>query len=80
MAPEVILNSPDEKSSSSCDVWSFGLVLVEVLFGCDLWPNQGLRQIVKNVIGLLAVQDVLQKIANECGKSKEYAVGFSCRP
>ncbi|BES89849.1 TBC [Nesidiocoris tenuis] len=73
MAPEVILNSPDEKSSSSCDVWSFGLVLVEVLFGCDLWPNQGLRQIVKNIIGLLAVQDVLQKIANECGKSKEYA-------
>uniref|UniRef100_A0A0A9Z2A2 TBC domain-containing protein kinase-like protein n=1 Tax=Lygus hesperus TaxID=30085 RepID=A0A0A9Z2A2_LYGHE len=71
-APEVILSGPDDKSSTPSDIWSMGIILAEVLLGCDVFSKMDLKSTLKKIISLVTESNVFHAIAKQCGKLALY--------
>lgn len=77
VAPEVLLNilcvSSDRSSSSvlsgpKCDVWSFGMILLELALGIELWDGYSLEDIFQEILLLLKLdtgQSVLSSLIRD---------------
>lgn len=67
-APEVFLLSatfPDYSSSPKVDIWSVGIILLELIFKKQLWPNLKVGQYLRKVLSLIHCDDVLGRLARE---------------
>ncbi|KAG8179024.1 hypothetical protein JTE90_011971 [Oedothorax gibbosus] len=54
MAPEVLAHGlPVCSSSSKCDIWSLGMILLELIMDISLWDGLPLEEILKEIISLL---------------------------
>ncbi|KAF6216408.1 hypothetical protein GE061_000750 [Apolygus lucorum] len=71
-APEVILSGPDDKSSTTSDIWSIGIILAEVMLGCDICSNLDLNSTLKKIISLITESNVFHALAKQCGKLALY--------
>jgi TBC domain-containing protein kinase-like protein len=50
----------------SCDVWSLGIIVLEILIGKELWADLKLPQIIKKVASLVHCENgILQRILQE---------------
>ncbi|XP_059617401.1 TBC domain-containing protein kinase-like protein [Phlebotomus argentipes] len=62
MSPERLLGS---KNNIKSDVWSLGIIMVEIIFQVTLWSNLKIAQIIRKVLSLCNTDSVLEKIARE---------------
>ena len=62
LAPERILGNHGNIKS---DVWSYGLIMVELVFEINLWSNLKFNQIARKVLSYCSGNSVLEKIARE---------------
>ncbi|XP_055709759.1 TBC domain-containing protein kinase-like protein [Phlebotomus papatasi] len=62
MSPERLLGG---KNNIKSDVWSVGIIMVELIFQVTLWGNLKIAQIVRKVLSLCNTKNVLEKIARE---------------
>ncbi|KAJ3256991.1 hypothetical protein HK103_004974 [Boothiomyces macroporosus] len=49
MAPEIFKSGPYEESTAKSDIWSFGILLLELYFG-NIFDNQSIEELVVNVM------------------------------
>ena len=67
-APEVYLSGPGTKSGPKVDVWSLGMIVLELSLGRSLWSDLKLAQIMRRVLSLLHVKvSVLERLSRELG-------------
>ncbi|XP_022916046.2 TBC domain-containing protein kinase-like protein [Onthophagus taurus] len=73
-APEVYLQkSENAKSHNSSDLWSLGIILVELVLDRVLWINLKLGQKIKKVLSLAqSTSSVFERIAREHNAFNEY--------
>uniref|UniRef100_A0A1B0GKB9 TBC domain-containing protein kinase-like protein n=2 Tax=Lutzomyia longipalpis TaxID=7200 RepID=A0A1B0GKB9_LUTLO len=62
MSPERLLGS---KNNIKSDVWSLGIIIVELVFHVTLWSNLKIAQIIRKILSLCNTKNVLEKIARE---------------
>jgi serine/threonine protein kinase len=68
IAPEVYLSGCCTKSGPKVDVWSLGIIVLELALGKQLWNDLKLAQCMRKVLSLLHVQvSVLERLARELG-------------
>ncbi|PNF39774.1 TBC domain-containing protein kinase-like protein, partial [Cryptotermes secundus] len=68
VAPEVYLSGRCTKSGPKVDVWSLGIIILELALGRQLWNDLKLAQCMRKVLSLLHVQvSVLERLARELG-------------
>lgn len=76
VAPEVYLLTPDGiPSNDKVDIWSLGMILVELCLNTRLWSNLKLGQRIRKVISLIQCNSsVFEKIAREHNALETYQV------
>ena len=47
MSPQILMHQP---YTSKCDVWSFGLIFYELLYGETPWPAQNIIELINKII------------------------------
>ncbi|KAJ9583280.1 hypothetical protein L9F63_022376, partial [Diploptera punctata] len=68
IAPEVYLSGRGTKSGPKVDVWSLGLIVLELTLGKSLWSELKLAQIMRKVLSLLHIKvSVVERLARELG-------------
>jgi serine/threonine protein kinase len=68
IAPEVYLGSRGAKSGPKVDVWSLGMIILELALGKELWSDLKLTQCMRKVLSLLHIKvSVLERLAREHG-------------
>ncbi|XP_021940580.1 TBC domain-containing protein kinase-like protein isoform X2 [Zootermopsis nevadensis] len=68
LAPEVYLGGRGAKSGSKVDVWSLGMIILELALGKQLWSDLKLAQCMRKVLSLLHIKvSVLERLAREHG-------------
>lgn len=77
MAPEVLISGPNDcHSPPKCDVWSLGLIILELVMEIDLWSGFSLENIFREIVSLIKYEngnDVIVSICeshNACEKLK----------
>lgn len=77
-APEVLASifNSEYNSGPKVDIWSLGIILVELVFVKNLWPALKLGQYLRKVLSLIYCDDVLSRFARETDSLKVYQVGF----
>lgn len=74
-APEVFVLRDKVKSGPKVDVWSLGMIIVELLIGRTLWPHMKLGQCIRKVLALLHYDgSVFERLAREGDRMKIYQV------
>lgn len=68
--PERLLGS---QNNIKGDVWSAALIVAEVLLDVTFWHSLKVGQMIRKVLTLLSVDNVLEKIAREHDRFKEYS-------
>lgn len=63
MAPERILNGG--KANIKSDVWSLGVIILELYLGRRLWASLKVSQMMRKILSLCSVDNVLEKLARE---------------
>lgn len=78
MAPEVLVSVLNKNyiSGPKVDVWSLGIILMEIIFKTELWPKLKLSQCLRKVLSLIYCDDVLSRFARESDKMQIYQVVF----
>lgn len=71
LSPERLLGATGNVKS---DVWSIGIILVELLFQCTLWSSLKMCQILRKIFSLINTENVLEKIAIEHNAMELYSV------
>lgn len=76
-APEVFLMSNSKlkvgQSGPKVDIWSLGMILVDILLGCCLWSELKLGQCLRKVLSLLHCDgSVFERLAREADKMDVY--------
>ncbi|PSN40654.1 hypothetical protein C0J52_15758 [Blattella germanica] len=67
-APEVYLSSRGTKSGPKVDVWSLGMIVLELALGKQLWSDLKLAQCMRKVLSLLYIKvSVLERLSREHG-------------
>ncbi|XKL62878.1 hypothetical protein PGB90_002711 [Kerria lacca] len=74
MAPEVLVSVLNKNyiSGPKVDVWSLGIILMEIIFKTELWPKLKLSQCLRKVLSLIYCDDVLSRFARESDKMQIY--------
>jgi serine/threonine protein kinase len=68
IAPEVYLSGRCTKSGPKVDMWSLGIIILELALRKQLWNDLKLAQCMRKVLSLLHVQvSVLERLARELG-------------
>jgi len=68
IAPEVYLNGRGAKSGPKVDVWSLGMIIMELALGKQLWSDLKLTQCMRKVLSLLHIKvSVMERLAREHG-------------
>ncbi|GAB0099395.1 TBC domain-containing protein kinase-like protein [Sergentomyia squamirostris] len=62
MSPERLLGG---RNNIKSDVWSLGIIMVELFFQINLWGNLKIAQIIRKILSLCNTKNVLEKIARE---------------
>ncbi|KAG4070178.1 hypothetical protein HA402_003868 [Bradysia odoriphaga] len=62
LPPERLLGS---KNNFKSDVWSLGVIIAELVFGCTLWPTTNIAQTMRKILSLCNTKNVLEKIARD---------------
>lgn len=74
-APEVFVLRDKVKSGPKVDVWSLGIIILELLIGRTIWPHMKLGQCVRKVLALLHYDgSVFERLAREGDRLKVYQV------
>lgn len=63
MSPERILKGG--KANIKSDVWSLGLIIMELSIGRKIWDNLKIPQLMRKILSLTATENVLEKLARE---------------
>lgn len=66
-APDVILLGPNRRTSGKSDVWSLGIILVELLLDCNIKCGDILDSYQQS-LSFINVKDVFYRIAEQCNK------------
>lgn len=76
VSPEVYLLGLDGiPSNDKVDVWSFGMVLVELSLNTQLWSNLKLGQRIRKITSLIQCNgSVFEKIAREHNALEKFQV------
>lgn len=82
MAPEILLSIFNHEYSSGpkVDVWSLGVILVELVFNKELWPTLKLSQCLRKVVSFIYCDDVLSRFARELDNVQIYEVRIVDKP
>ncbi|GIY74053.1 TBC domain-containing protein kinase-like protein [Caerostris darwini] len=76
MCPEVFAHGPSDCCSSpKCDIWSLGIILLELVLEISLWNDFNLEKVLKEVISLLKFEsgkDVVNYLVKSHDSSKKY--------
>lgn len=75
-APEVLLSVLHNKYNSGpkVDVWSLGVILVELVFRKELWPALKLSLCLRKVLSLIYCDNILSRFARETNSLQIYLV------
>ena len=73
MSPERILGS---KQNIKSDIWSLGIIIIELIFGKKLWMSLNISQILRKIISLCNNNNIFEKIAREHECLELYEVIF----
>lgn len=78
MAPEVYLLGPDGMpSNNKVDIWSLGMILIELSLNIQLWANLKIGQRIRKVISLIQCNSsIFEKIAREHNVLEAYQVSI----
>lgn len=73
-APEVLLSVLHNKYNSGpkVDVWSLGVILVELVFRKELWPALKLSLCLRKVLSLIYCDNILSRFARETNSLQIY--------
>ncbi|GIY35720.1 TBC domain-containing protein kinase-like protein [Caerostris extrusa] len=75
MCPEVLAHGPSDCCSSpKCDIWSLGIILLELVLEISLWNDFNLEKVLKEVISLKFEngKDVVNYLVKSHDSSKKY--------
>ena len=62
LPPEALAGSMENPKS---DIWSLGIIILELLWHCRIWSSFKTSQTVRKVLSLCNTQNVLEKLARE---------------
>ncbi|KAJ3273220.1 hypothetical protein HDV01_004722 [Terramyces sp. JEL0728] len=68
MAPEILNYGPYKETTSKCDIWSFGIALLELYFG-SIFESQSIGDLVTNALERTSLMDKLESIEDQEFKS-----------
>ncbi|XP_026469381.1 TBC domain-containing protein kinase-like protein [Ctenocephalides felis] len=73
MAPEVLLGGPQgDNYGPKTDIWTIGLIILELSLQCIVWPTLKLPQIMRKILSLLPNKNIPERIAREHNLLEKY--------
>ncbi|CAL1269718.1 unnamed protein product [Larinioides sclopetarius] len=79
MPPEVLAHGPSDRSSLKCDIWSLGLILLELFLEISFWNELTLENIFKEIISFLKLENG-REVVSYLVKSNDSSIKYENCP